>query len=508
MNSNCYALLVSVGNYREMHLPDLPTYEKDYEILKDGLCSGLRFDPEHIRVPGVNGTVTAKQTALALASFHALLHEEDVFVFYFSGHGERNTLVFSDEKLELQSILDYIERMPVGSKIVVIDCCYAGDFSVAAARKMQIEETVASFSGKGVSVFASTTRDIPARMFPDGKSSLYTSLLSAAMKSRMIRKKGKIRLSDLAEEIRCYMDAWNKKFPAYHQKSVYRASLGGTLVFDAEVYEPYRPREIYYETGDYTVCSVKPLSNLKEKRLSAFVIAKTEMDDNSLKGITLEIAGRIKNEDVFSRKNSERVHRGKSADVIWCYFGKDESDLIHHLYFAHTIWGRTKAIREKYFRCNKDAAGRNDISVFRNPSYSLLRKMQKTELSTKAYRQKTQVLLTGIISRSEQFIAAHHEAVNTGRSINEFLPGYRNWIKSVNRIYFALGEMDVPPDGLTQWADEVLDLASCVQNIAFLLEQGAADGGPDERTEWLIGNSVQRYYASLERLKLTEQTMK
>ena len=157
------------------------------------------------------------------------------------------------------------------------------------------------------------------------------------MLSRRLIRKGRIALPDIYGEIRYLMDEWNQKHPDKEQHPVYRDNLLGTIFFNVEEYKPYVPRKITYETMDYKVKSVKPLSTQSQKRLAAFVVLKNP-DDTLLPVITKEIAAQIRNAEIYASQTSEKRFKGRSADVIWCYFGYDETDLARGNHFAYTIW--------------------------------------------------------------------------------------------------------------------------------------------------------------------------
>lgn len=507
MNSNCYGLLVSVGNYEKLNAPNLPAYRNDLFLMKDGLCSGLRFDSENICMLGEEGTVSAKELARMLSSFEKLLKPEDVFVFYFSGHGKERSLLFSDVGIELQSILIFIEKMPARSKIVILDCCYSGDFETDGAHALGVEETIDSFAGKGISIFASSSADAKSYLSANGKQSVYTELLSSAMKSRLIIRRGKVQLSELAEEISIYLDVWSKGHSNRKQRAIYRASMGGTVFFDVKEYHPYRPKELQEETVRYYLSSVKPISNLQEKRLTAFAIPKGETDDEDLAEITKEIAEKIRYEEIHPGKVSEQLFRGKSADVIWCYFGRDESDLINSLYFAVTTWGVNEEQRRKYFREKPRDSIIDGISVSRNKSYDLLRELQETKMPQEEYILKTKEALSTIVTLAEQFIVSLQEVMNGTMKIGSVLKEYGRWVDQVNRTHYDLDRMDVPPDDIHEWAEEVYHLAGCIQDIAMILHENRTEEKLEERYIWLIKNAVRRYYDTLQRIRQLEENI-
>ena len=62
----------------------------------------------------------------------------------------------------------------IKNKIVILDCCYSGNFTTAGAREMQFEESVADFAGHGIAIMASSAANEVSRFDPNGKGSIYT----------------------------------------------------------------------------------------------------------------------------------------------------------------------------------------------------------------------------------------------------------------------------------------------------------------------------------------------
>ena len=152
------------------------------------------------------------------------------------------------------------------------------------------------------------------------------------------------------------------------QNPVYRDNLVGTIYFDVEEYRPYITNKLTFETGDYIVQSVKPLSTMTQKRLAAFVLLK-DPDDTLLPSITREIAQQIRNADIYASEKSEAQLKGRSADVVWCYFGYSEEDLARGNHFAYTIWTDDEEMRKRYFRDGRNSEVLDGIYVFWNTSY-------------------------------------------------------------------------------------------------------------------------------------------
>ena len=52
INNHIYALLVGVGNYVELNIPNLPSYRKDLLLIATALINGLKCNQENIRIIG------------------------------------------------------------------------------------------------------------------------------------------------------------------------------------------------------------------------------------------------------------------------------------------------------------------------------------------------------------------------------------------------------------------------------------------------------------------------
>ena len=78
----------------------------------------------------------------ALMEFSSMIEEEDGFILYFSGHGCNGDLCFSDGMINIQSIIDFVEKLKSKNKIIILDCCYSGKFYVSGVKQMKLEEAI------------------------------------------------------------------------------------------------------------------------------------------------------------------------------------------------------------------------------------------------------------------------------------------------------------------------------------------------------------------------------
>ena len=562
-----YATLIAVGDYKDIGAADIPTYKNDLDRMRWALHDGLRIPNENIRsIAGIDdrGKVSRRALAHAIADVKGQLSEEDVFMLYFSGHGQRASapvapdssaaeatpvtpsnqaaesnsaisagIVFSDGMIMLQSVIDYVSRLAAGSKIVILDCCYAGDFDGKGPRKLGIEQAFSEFAGKGIAVMASTSADEIARLWPEKKCSVFTGALSQAIMELTapaagsqtpslltagIRSREKVSLNDIYDVMMRIITIRNYHDPARQQYPVFRSSIGGTIYFPISYFrtseEAQRSAKIQQNfTGN--IHHVKSLDTQNQKKLAVFVVLPLDTENtseavcpqvgtNCLRGRLLaqvwtnDPRGRLltATRDIVGRIRAE----GMEEDVVWCYFGADEKDILNSLHYAYTVWARTDELRSRYYKPIAAAEVCGGIYVCRNMSYDLLKRMQAPTKTREEFIRDVQKLLALIVSNAESFVYDLQEVKNRTRTMEEMQVLYSPWIGRVKSLYIKLSDEDIAPNDLHDWAEAVYDLAGWAADLAILFE--AACAGKEERT--LIDHTIRRYHEAIERVRQVE----
>ena len=498
-SSGIYTLLAAIGDYdAELGLTNLDCAAHDLDIMTQALTSGLKIDADNIRRLGADGVVSTMSFARSIAEFESMLTEADTFIFYFSGHGQKRELMFSDGGITIKSIIDYVQKLPAKQKIVILDCCYSGQATAGAIKEFSYEASIAAFAGSGIAVLASCSADGTARLTDDGYCSLYTQIIYFALISRRKIREGKISLTDISDEIRYLTDQWNQSHPGKEQKPIFRENMIGTIYFPVEEYHPYIPQKVYFETEDYTVHHVKPLSTGTQKRLAAFVILKKD-DDSVIPGVTKQIVSQILYSDVYSSKQSEDRFHGKPADVIWCYFGHDEADLVRSNHFAYTIWTGDEKLQETYYRENRNAEIVDDIYVFWNNSYQTVKDLQESKSSEEEIIAEYRKLGNMLIAHAEPYIKDLEEVENGTISFVAVKAANREWVQEVRQLFFKLADAETAPVRVHDWAEAVLDMAGWVADLSLFPEN--TNDLTDPGKMWVIKNCIKRYQEALEQLR-------
>lgn len=212
------ALLIGIDNYPAPNqlkgcVADVNLIRKSLEFNGDGTKN---FEVE-VMLNEQSGKATMGQIESLFAS------DLDVALLYFSGHGCENStgseLVFPLEAssggyykgLQMRSIMDIVNQSKAKNKIIILDCCHAGDFG---RYRVDIDN---SDLGQGVCVLSACKGDENAIVSKVGFS-IFTLALHLALDGLAADFLGNITIGS----VYAYVD---KFFSAAEQRPVFKTNV-------------------------------------------------------------------------------------------------------------------------------------------------------------------------------------------------------------------------------------------------------------------------------------------
>ncbi len=126
-----YAVVVGVGNYRRM--PTLQYTDDDAAIFYDHLKSNAGGAlPDNQIALLLNGDATRQNIVYYLRQLSRQADANDVFIFYFSGHGLQGSFLPVDfdgfrNQLRHEEILEILAGSPAKQKLCIADACFSGN---------------------------------------------------------------------------------------------------------------------------------------------------------------------------------------------------------------------------------------------------------------------------------------------------------------------------------------------------------------------------------------------
>lgn len=496
-----YALLVSVGKYDMEDITDLPTYKEDIKLMSESLINGLGFLSENIRSVGEDGKVNVQSFTYAIKNFKQSLNENDTFVMYYSGHGLDNTLYFTDTLVELKSIIRVVDSLPAKRKWIILDCCHSGAAKTPDTKIIPriIDLKLADYIDQGTTIMASSGIEQMASF--DVNHSLYTGMLCQAIMSDSTTRHGRKSLWDINNMVQYMMDEWNSSHAEKIQYPIFRSSEIGTISFVVNKdinssMDSMQDNKPLFVTDDYIITSAKSLSTANVKRNCAFVMMKCDKTEENIIRVTNEVVNLVKGLNLDSK------HAGYVAKVVWCYFGADTTDMIKSNYFSYTISTDDAEQKRIHFRENKQAHIVNNIYIFENSTYELIRKMNQPNTSPEEYLKSLNITISDIVNMGEMFVRDITEVYNRTMDIETFRNAYSSWIKKVKKDYIEISDMSSPPDMIYDYSEKIMELAGWLVDLGIYVD-GDKELKPIDH--WVIKNAIRRYHESIESITIMQK---
>ena len=497
-------LLVGVCEYLKNNYPSLPMCKNDLFAMRNALVQGLNVNPNNIHLCGKTGIVTKKEFNMSISTIIKSISENDTFIFYFTGHGGKNCLALSDGFIELQDLLDTIEQIQTKNKVAIIDSCHSGGFSLENIPAIDIDETVEHFAGRGFAVMASCGAEQCSGFNEDKEISEFTSFVCDALTSRFLIRKGKKSLETINEAVFHFAEISNKNKKRIFQQPIFRSSIGGTIFFDVEEYNPYKIAKIYEETDNYIIYNVEPVHHARAKRLAVKVILRFQSSREQIAKIATEIKNKVLYYEVHQNEIAESHHKGRAANIVWCYFGYDEDDMVDGNFICHTTWVDDSQNKEQWYNMSKNVVIVKGVHITVNGSYELLKNIKDKTLDKNELIQTTKEYTSNIISAAEKYIKIFREYLNHTITEEELIDSVAPLNIEISKWYFKQNNLPIPPKELHDWAHIHTKIFCTIHDFSLFYDKKNLKTWKSENRKWLLQNAIKRYEMELEELKSAE----
>jgi hypothetical protein len=500
-------LLVGVCEYPALGCTPLPLCKNDLYAMRTALVKGLNVAPENILICGQTGNVTSSNLFSSIYAILSNATPEDTFIFYFSGHGGKGCLALSDGLIGLQDLIDTIESINTKNKIIILDSCHSGGFAVKGVPQIDITETVENFAGHGYAVMASCGSDEKSGFNEERQISLYTSFVCDALTSRFLIRKGKKSLETINEAIFRYAEVCNGKGKYNFQRPIFRANVGGTIFFDVEEYNPYRVAKIYKETDSYIIYAVEPVHNGMAKRLAVKVILRFQSSFEQIADIAIEIQKQALYFEVHQNEKVEARYRGKAANIIWCYFGYDEDDMVDGNFICRTTWVDDLQDKNWWYRSSESTVFVNGVHIEVYNSYNMIKGLRDNAIDKEELIRMTRAYSSKIITAAEQYIKIFREFANNTLGEDQLIDMVEPLNKEISLWFFKQSDLPIPPRELHDWAHAHTKIACTIHDFSLFYDRKNMTVWTAENKKWLMSDAIKKYEIELEELKSIERAL-
>lgn len=507
--SRTIALLVGVSEYTKIKANPLPLCKNDIRALNDALIKGLNLNPSDIIICGHN-VVTHDEFVRSLQFLTYNVDREDTLIFYFSGHGfkqdGKNYLVLSNAFIEIQELINLIDKVHAKNNVIILDSCYSGNSSLESNEQIDIDETIEQFVGHGFAIMASCGSDETSGFHNTRGISLYTSFVCDALNNKYITKKGKKSLEDIRQYIDRLAIISNQKSTNGTQHVIFRSNIGGTIYFDVDKYKPYEVDKIYKEKDKYIIYDVQP-THANIKRMSIKVILRFPSTMEEIAKITNEIKDEAIYYDVYQNEKEESRFKGMPTKIVWCYFGYDETDIVNSNFAYKSIWVDDTLDKNYWYSISKNSEIINEIKVEEISYYNSMKKFTAENIaSDDELIEATRKCVHNMIIYAEKFIILFREYLNNTISEDELIEKTTPINHEIKKLYTQETNLPIASNELHNWQLSYSMISGTIHDFTLYY---------DKNSKWDSNNRVilteltlKRYNEELEIIKEIDQQLK
>lgn len=511
--------IVGVSTY--IYLPQdkqLPFCKNDISKFKNVIVDVLKVGDKNIFCMGQNGIVSKVELVSALKLFVESAKQDDILIVYYSGHGAspngRHYLITTDTipdyrinntAVSTEEIIDILNNCKSKSKVIFLDCCHSGNFTVGNQIELNIDAVANDFIGSGCSVFASCGSNEYSYSDTDGTTSIFTTFLCDAFRDRLSVRNGRISLYDIKKLVTLYLNKWSERNQGIlptSQAPVFRSNMIGTIFFkvdnDKTIKRTIRNHE---KTAKYEIVEVESQLKSMSKANLAKIIIREDLSDDEFVELSKEVTEIVKLKSEFKTEGIHFMARFQPANIVWLYFGKDMLDVKTGTWICRSVWANVD--KDWWLKSlGEDCIIYNDIALKINYMYEFQRDLYKESQGEKdivisGLKEKVALL----VPHAEEAITIYNELKNKCIDTDIVYEKITELRHEVYRQFFLADDMPLAPIDIYDYSQACHELFSSITRL-FDYFYDKVKGVWDYRAvDIQMDMAVEMYYSALESLK-------
>ena len=208
--------------------------------------------------------------------------------------------------------------------------------------------------------------------------------------------------------------------------------------------------------------------------------------------------------DIFGNVIQQRW-KNRNANIIFCYYGLDEQDIIDCNYVCHTTWVDDEQDKDNWYRSGKNREVINGVYFQFHPYYQSLKIFTEEHTDDKEKLViETKAIMSCMFTLAEKIILAYNEFLNGVKNEDDFINDMSYLAPRIQELYFKEGSLGIPPNELKEWSQCCSGLSAIIHDLVLFYNQKSLSERSPENRIACMDMTIKQYYKDLERLKLIE----
>ncbi len=255
----------------------------------------------------------------------------------------------------------------------------------------------------------------------------------------------------------------------------------------------------------YTIVEQRDVSHAGAKRYSAIILLDRHYPRDIIRTIIQEATEKLKYSNYYRNERLKARWGRTPAHVIWLFIAYDLEDIQNANWICRTCWidpSLPENMRPRGLNGNEKLG---DIEIFWNDEYQSYKDFFESHFGTK------EEVLEAIRPILDEMIELANEAINyfekyRRKEISEdkFILKMQEMEPRVTELYHQSGNIPIPPEDCKEYDQACQNLFATIRDVFLYYSKKGLETWPKKNRDWLMRDTIKRFYNDLERIKFEE----
>ena len=255
----------------------------------------------------------------------------------------------------------------------------------------------------------------------------------------------------------------------------------------------------------YTIVEQRDVSHGGAKRYSAIILLDRHYPRDIIRTVIQEATEKLKYSNYYRNERLKARWGRTPAHVIWLFIAYDLEDIQNANWICRTCWVDPSLPENMRPRSLNGNERLGDIEIFWNDEYQSYKDSFESHFGTK------EEVLEAIRPILDEMIELANEAINyfekyRRKEISEdkFILKMQEMEPRVTELYHQSGNIPIPPEDCKEYDQACQNLFATIHDMFLYYSKKGLETWPKENRDWLMRDTIKRFYNDLERIRFEE----
>ncbi|WP_411738486.1 hypothetical protein [Peribacillus sp. S4] len=218
--------------------------------------------------------------------------------------------------------------------------------------------------------------------------------------------------------------------------------------------------------------------------------------------LSIWIRDKIKTAEVYKNQRSSERWKGKLANIVWIYFGFDESDMKRGNFICHTTWCDDNQNKDWWY--NVDSSNKfmiKDTHFYVHAYYESVKTLNQENTANKeelmlAVKEISRTMLKS----AEEIISLYNEYTNSIISEQSLVEQIEPALSKIEEFFMASTESKLAPNDLHDLMQDYSNIFATIHDFTLYYNKKHLSQRTPENRKACMEMTIKNYYAELEEI--------